>query len=696
MSDVGVRPFSIRALLEDSARYLVPMYQRNYAWGEGEITQLLQDVLDYQGKRNSKDQYQPYYIGTLVVFARDDSSFEVIDGQQRFTTLSLLANWLKHHAKDAVDMSWYRAINLAFESRPISSHTFERLWQGVSPHQLVGDGVNEGLVKGFKLIGEKLPELLRQKGLELCDFCNYLFDHVQITRVEVPEHTDLNHYFEAMNNRGEQLEKHEVIKARLMATLNKIPEDETRRQSLHVLTRVWDACANMERYIQYGFTPEERHRLFGEKDWGQFVPQDFAHLLDLLAPSYCPPSADKSDDDVIDASQGRTLLAILQDDKLDGEQKVEEESAGSERFNSVINFSNFLLHVLRLVSRDPMNTEGVPLDDKQLVDQFELRVIGQTDPVAAVQRFIYGLLKSKYLFDHFIIKREFYDRKDGWSLKRLRGYSKGDTQKIYTVGYLNTFDENEGGFDGVNRRILMLLSAFHVSTPTQVYKHWLNGALRYLFDNCHPEQPVEAGAYLSYLEEQARRFVFQRFLAPGEGASYYQMLYLDNALLPAINVDESWHEVIKTRLRFGHIENNFVFNFLDYLLWVTNRNQDKDRDMELYRRFEFTFRSSVEHFSPQHPMDGYKLVEQSALHSFGNLCLISHSKNSRLSNFQPQQKQEHFEASLANNQIDSLKLLAMVRLMKEKGRWQETEIAEHQEQMLAVLAAEAAKMREQS
>ncbi|WP_258924244.1 DUF262 domain-containing protein, partial [Klebsiella pneumoniae] len=44
MNDAGVRPFSIRALLEDRARYLVPMYQRNYAWGEGEITQLLQDV----------------------------------------------------------------------------------------------------------------------------------------------------------------------------------------------------------------------------------------------------------------------------------------------------------------------------------------------------------------------------------------------------------------------------------------------------------------------------------------------------------------------------------------------------------------------------------------------------------------------------------------------------------------------------
>ncbi len=689
MSDAGVHPFSIRALLEDRARYLVPMYQRNYAWGEGEITQLLQDVLDYQGKRNSKDQYQPYYIGTLVVFARDDGSFEVIDGQQRFTTLSLLANWLKHHTKNEVDMSWYRAVNLDFESRPVSRYTFERLWQGVAPHDLRGSAFNEGLVNGFELIGKALADL-GLVGDRLTAFCDYLFTHVQISRIEVPKDTDLNHFFEAMNNRGEQLEKHEVIKAKLMAVLNeKIPEEETRRKSIYALTRVWDACANMERYIQYGFTPEERHRLFGEKDWGQFVPRDFAHLLDLLGSSNTADSADKSR--VAAGSQGRTLLAILQDDNLDGEQKVEEESAGSERFNSVINFSNFLLHVLRLVSRDPMNTEGVPLDDKQLVDQFELRVIGETDPVAAVKRFIYGLLKSKYLFDQFIIKREFADGKDGWSLKRLHWYSEK------SVSYINTFDkdENENGFSGVNRRILMLLSAFHVSTPTLVYKHWLNGALRYLFDNCHPDQPVEAGAYLSYLESQARRFVFQRFLAPGEGASYYQMLYLDNALLPAINMDESWHKVITSKLRFGHIENNFVFNFLDYLLWVTNRNQDKDRDMELYRRFEFTFRSSVEHFSPQHPMDGYKPVEQSALHSFGNLCLISHSKNSRLSNFQPQQKQEHFEASLANNQIDSLKLLAMIRLMKEKGRWQETEIAEHQEQMLAVLAAEAAKMREQ-
>ncbi len=677
----AVRSFHIRELLGDNARYLVPMYQRNYAWGEGEITQLLQDVLDYQGKRDCQGNSHPYFIGTLVVYARNDGSFEVIDGQQRFTTFSLLANWLRHHAQGVVDMSWYRRLNLAFESRPISTHTFDSLWQGVEPHQLNDVSFNEGLVKGYELIDKVLRDL-KLTDERLQSFSNYLFDHVQISRIEVPKDTDLNHFFEAMNNRGEQLEKHEVIKAQLMDILNRIPDSRVKRQSLDALVRVWDACANMERYIQYGFTPEERHRLFGEKDWGQFVPRDFPHLLELLTQ---PNSSTDSDADLSEAKgQGRTLLDILQDANLDGEaQPKEEESAGSERFNSVINFSNFLLHVLRIISREPLSTEGVPLDDKQLIDQFELRVLKHADPVTAVQQFIYALLKCKYLFDQFVIKREFSQSNDGWSLKRLHWYS------AKSVSYINTFDDNDGGFEGINRQLLMLLSAFHVSTPTLVYKHWLNGALRYLFDTYRPDQTLDAAGYLAYLETQAYRFVFLRFLSPGEGASYYQMLYGDAAPLPSIQCDEHWRKTIESRLRFGEIENNFVFNFLDYLLWVKDRYIDK-----VVGLFEFTFRSSVEHFSPQHPMDGYKRVEEDSLHAFGNLCLISHSKNSRLSNFQPKQKLEHFEVSLVRSEIDSLKLYAMIQLMKKNNRWAAEEITQHQDQMLDVLAKEAEKRGE--
>lgn len=662
MNDAKVTSFTVRSLLGNASRYLIPMYQRNYAWGEGEITQLVQDILDYQQKSLHCPLPQTYYIGTLVVFTRPDRQSEIIDGQQRFTTLSLLANWLKKHAGSTLDMSWYQGINLGFESRPKSSETFACLWQGVKPHKLRSKEFNEGLINGYELIGKVLGDL-KLVGEPLNHFCTYLFDYVQIARIEVPADTDLNHFFEVMNNRGEQLEKHEVVKARLMAALNKITDQQDRQSSLSTLSRVWDACSNMERYVQYGFTPAERHRLFGKENWGQFVPADFNSLADMLISSASELSTAEN-------QTNRTLADIIKSSSTISGDRGEEDEDSSERFNSVINFSNFLLHVLRVCSQTGKNRVDVPLDDKQLIEQFELRLLKQNDPVKAVQDFVFALLKCKYLFDQFVIKREFAKGSDGWSLKRLRWYSEKSTS------YTNTFNEEDSSHLGINRQILMLLSAFHVSTPTLVYKHWLNGALYYLFNAHSAVSNIDASEYLEYLERLAPAFVFQNFLAEEDPKSYFEIIYgkRTSFKLPVIS------DQISKKMRFGEIANNLVFNYLDYLLWCRDRNK-----IEVVKRFEFTFRSSVEHFYPQHPMDGYRKLSDTSLHTFGNLSLISHSKNSRLSNFQPKQKQEHFEASLARNEIDSLKLLAMITLMKKNDQWGEKEIAVHEAEMLEVL-----------
>ena len=54
-------------------------------------------------------------------------------------------------------------------------------------------------------------------------------------------------------------------------------------------------------------------------------------------------------------------------------------------------------------------------------------------------------------------------------------------------------------------------------------------------------------------------------------------------------------------------------------------------------------------------MEGHPVLESNALHEFGNLCLISHSKNSRLSNFPPKAKMAHFAAGITAKSVDSLK-----------------------------------------
>lgn len=648
IADQPIHEFSIKQLLEDRSTYLIPMYQRNYAWGEGEINQLIQDVADYQTKQTN----QHYYIGTLVVYRHKNGAFEVIDGQQRFTTLSLIALYLNNQINKGqlhFTIDGLKPLNLTFESRPKSQSTLDALFRGMEPHLLVGDVYNESIVRGYRLIGKALARL----DISIKDFIDYLFHSVQIIRVEVPQDTDLNHYFEVMNNRGEQLEKHEVLKARFMSVLNTIKDDRKKEHAIQALDKVWEACANMERYVQYGFSVKERHHIFGKDNWGQFVIGNFDDLVNHL---------DKQDNHNQELSLSKIIVKPM--DKAEGLNIDSNEPP--ERFHSVINFSNFLLHVLRVYTE-----EDVALDDKQLIDQFDEHLFNGKDQVGDVKEFIFALLKCKYLFDQCVIKREFTQGTDSWSLKRLKYYPQSN--KRFSVSFINRFDENDNGYSGINRQLLMILAAFHVSTPTLVYKHWLNAALYFLYyDENHKVED-----YLNYLTNVAKRFVFERFLACGEGASYYDMLFCreDDDAPKSIKRNK----IPMDKLVFGQIENNFVFNYLDYLLWLKGKESSSK-----VNEFEFTFRSSVEHFYPQHPMDGFPAMKDKVLNSFGNLCLISHSKNSRLSNFQPKNKLEYFAAQ---DEIDSLKLYQMIELTKKNQCWDEDTIRKHGDDMLDILCA---------
>ena len=115
-----------------------------------------------------------------------------------------------------------------------------------------------------------------------------------------------------------------------------------------------------------------------------------------------------------------------------------------------------------------------------------------------------------------------------------------------------------------------------------------------------------------------------------------------------------------------------MFNFLDYLLWLEHQGDEK------VKPYEFTFRSSVEHYYPQNPLLGIDQLAPEDLHSFGNLCLISHEKNSRLSNFTPEQKKGFY----LKNSLDSVKLHLM---MMQPEPWEAQAIREHYQQMMDVL-----------
>ena len=88
------KPIAIETIVSDDLEFLIPVYQRPYVWDDIEIKKLLEDL-----KYNFENNTNEYFVGnTYVIKSTKDARpnlYEVIDGQQRFTTFWLLSYCFK-------------------------------------------------------------------------------------------------------------------------------------------------------------------------------------------------------------------------------------------------------------------------------------------------------------------------------------------------------------------------------------------------------------------------------------------------------------------------------------------------------------------------------------------------------------------------------------------------------------------------
>lgn len=113
MAKLNINQRTIFELLSDRASYfLIPDYQRPYAWGEVECSTLWDDIYSFAIPNNDPDTFDKsdeYFLGPIVVFKNDRGKLEVIDGQQRLTTLILLLRAFYHafgnNMRDGISMS---------------------------------------------------------------------------------------------------------------------------------------------------------------------------------------------------------------------------------------------------------------------------------------------------------------------------------------------------------------------------------------------------------------------------------------------------------------------------------------------------------------------------------------------------------------------------------------------------------------
>ncbi|APX34011.1 hypothetical protein BH708_16285 [Brachybacterium sp. P6-10-X1] len=655
-----VQAIPVGRLFNDPAdHYSVPLYQRNYTWGEEQIHRLIQDVLDEARQAEPKE----YFLGNLVVAPPKnlDDPFDVIDGQQRLTTLYILLSVLRRTPGFPAPTTALQP--LTYEARDKATAALRSVARGGSTDRdAESDLEDSGIRRAEVIITELLSDPVLRQQLIDNRFVDYLLTEVLIIRMPIDRSTDLNQYFEIMNTRGAQLSPVDIAKARLLRCLQD-PGDRA------LLNHVWSACSDMEHYVTMTATAGDtswRAAVFGET-WEQLPTDDFAELRDLLVlqrPSTSasvPDTTSAAPSSAMELGEAITLYART--------ETVQEftETSDSERFTSQITFPTFLLHVLAV--RPPAgDTTSLDrqLDDKQLVERFTQRLedLDSAQREEWVRSFTTDLLRLRVLFDKYVLKRDATltsghestsDEEPGsWSLYRVvRGESSSTGTVRYSPRYRPTLanDESGAGPRSLQRRILLLQSALRITYTSPRTMHWITEALRFALDRADRGEAITAEGLYGVLQRHA-------------------LERLDAALHP----DPEMYSVGPDGLPLGFGIPRIVFTYLDYLLVERENRWD----------FTFSYRTSIEHFSPssedaEHASPAEHVEDRKLLNYLGNLALVTVSTNSKFSNYQPVHKAQN---QAARRQSVKLDLMARRALL---GSWTDADILEHHEDMSALL-----------
>lgn len=437
MSNQENKAFNLKELLTID-KYIIPRYQRNYAWGKSEISQLIKDIDGFFEDNPDKN----YYVGSLVCFKRENGDYELIDGQQRHTTISLinavLKNWDCLSEQNPRIENVISETNLKFDSRKNVQRFLEELYQTQNVESYIENSNITGTQNFKDAIGFIREDFYNMEELRLLKFSENFYQKVKFFRVEVPDDTDLNHYFEIMNNRGEQLEKHEIVKANLMSKI-KNENYEIEKKEQEIFATIWDSCSDMSNYIHFNFKKGTRESLFPN---GTFNSETFDDLIEKIKI--------ESNDEIL------TLSKIIEDSNYQFSTGFsQEERTIKEKYKSVIDFPNFLLQVLKF------EDDNVSLDDKNLLKEFERDI----DP----KLFIYKLLNYRILFDQYIIKQDLSDsdeEKQNWSIRSLKITS--DRNNDFLVKTFDTDDDE----------LIKLQTMLYYSNPSNSNNNWVQKIIK--------------------------------------------------------------------------------------------------------------------------------------------------------------------------------------------------------------------------
>jgi len=630
----STKSINIEKIIEDNLEFVIPSYQRPYVWDDIEIRKLLEDL-----KTNFDIKSNEYFVGNTYVIKslkeKKENQYEVIDGQQRFTTFWMISLCFKTLNIDTRLKDYLMVqgnIRFDFDIRKevaeyltnLLDETAEKRISDVSHFEFL-----KNIAAGIETIKSYLKSEILKKDLKA--FGDFINSNVIFIFNEAPRNTDLNALFVALGTSGIQLQQSDILKARV---LDKIKEKDRRI----IYSKIWESCESMSNFfennVKLSFSYDTKE--IKEHDFKTFSPEKFGSAVQ------------ESDEKKL---EGLTISEIISGHKISLFEENNENDVPI-KCRSIITFNLFLLHVLRIYKRlKNINTDIDSLDGKKLLETFKLNEI---DDAAY---FIELMWRLRYLFDKYVVK---------WLNKELDSY---DEEEMLLISSINCsvkdnrcyFTRTENEFSNLQ----MLQSVLYFNNiPNQI---WLTPFLYYLLTN-ETDNEISSDDVLINLE------IIDNIMIPGDKkAASWQIMWQKSSYPDIENIIE-----LNLNQPFGTGFNHYWFYKLEYLLW----KNWTERDTEKFKRYRITSKNSIEHVFPQNE-ENKKVLEDECdemnwLDCLGNLGLLSVGQNSSYSNQDVGKKKIDF-----NNKsvYDSLKL---VKIYSE-ANWTLGEIKAHQQDMNDVL-----------
>lgn len=235
MSKLNIDQKNISTLFQDKkSEFLIPDYQRPYAWGIEECTALWEDLRDFAFPNESPENFnssEEYFLGPIVTFRNENQKLEIIDGQQRLTTLMLLLRAFYNrlqHMKDEDSIELLRNIKKCIWRADLIGKIKDDAALKISS-EVATDGDKEeflSILKNGTVVNKKSRYAINFSYFEkqIDDFLNtypkyfalfpaIILDHCVLLPIEAESQDTALRIFSTLNDRGKPLSDADIFKA---------------------------------------------------------------------------------------------------------------------------------------------------------------------------------------------------------------------------------------------------------------------------------------------------------------------------------------------------------------------------------------------------------------------------------------------------------------------------------------------------